>query len=166
MRTIIASLIVAAIVAGSRAEAQVIGAHALYVPAADARSASRGAQGELGVILSVPYLSLWPSVAIEYQRQEQLGSGRGRVAAELRLLPPNGEGRFHPYVGASVSANRSGGVLSEWAGTVRGLEGMAGVLLIPGERVPVALLLEERFGYVQGREHAKATHLGLLFSFR
>ncbi len=155
-----------AALASDRADAQIIGAHLVHVPASDGRRASLGLQGELGIITSTRYLDLWPSLAIEYERQSDLGPGRGRVAAELRLLPGRTESRFHPYLGVGISANQSGGNQSEWSGTLAGLQGMAGVMMVPSDHVPLALLLEEWYGYVRGHEHATATHLGLMFSFR
>lgn len=165
MRTLSSVLIVsAALLASSRVEAQVIGVQAVHVPGRDGRRASIGLQGELGVILSTWRLGLWPSVAIEYQREGGEGPGRGRLAAELRILPTLGESGLHPYAGGGVSANQSGGVRSEWSGTLLGLQAIAGIMLVPSERVPIAFILEERFGYVRGHNHATATHLGVALS--
>ena len=155
----------AALLACPRADAQVIGAHFIHVPASDGRRASLGLQGEIGAIVSTRYLDLWPSLAIEYQREDGQGPGRGRVAAELRLLPGLGEHSLHPYFGGSISANQSGGDRSEWPGALLGLQAMAGIMVVPSERVPIAFLLEERVGYVREINHATATHLGFLFSF-
>jgi hypothetical protein len=161
-----ALLLIAALLPTQRARAQVVGAQIVYVPADDDRSSSLGGQGEIGFIASKWGVAFWPSLAIEYQRQDNLGPGRGRLAAELRLLPAFDEHRYHPYLGGSISANQSGGRQSEWPGTVAGYQVMAGILWIPGDDVPIALLLEERYGYVQNRNHATATHLGVMFSFR
>jgi hypothetical protein len=167
MRTFVAVLGVAASAfAHSPVGAQIIGVQVIHVPGGDGRAFSLGAQGEMGIIVSTRYLDVWPSLAIEYQRQSGLGPGRGRVAAELRLLPGFGERSFHPYAGVGVSANQSGGQQTEWSGTLIGFQGIAGVTMVPSERVPVGLLLEERLGYVKGQEHATATHLGLLIRFR
>ena len=163
---IIVANVAAATAGGHRADAQVIGAHVVHVPAREGRRASLGIQAELGTIVWIRGIDVWPSIAGEYQRQENLGPGRWRVAAELRLLPGFKESRFHPYLGGSLSANRSGGEQSEWPGALLGLQGIAGVLLMPSDRVPVAFLLEERFGYVREQDHATATHIGLVLRFR
>jgi hypothetical protein len=166
-RAILAALLlIAPVLPMSRAHAQVVGAQILYVPGDDTHRAALGGQGEIGFIFSRWNVAFWPSLAIEYQRQDNLGPGRGRLAAELRLLPAFGEHRFHPYLGGSMSANQSGGDQSEWPGTVAGYQAMAGILWVPGDDVPFALLLEERYGYVQHANHATATHIGVMFSFR
>ncbi len=166
-RAILAALLlIAGVLPMGSARAQVIGAQVLYVPGDDGRRPALGGQGEIGIITSRWGLAFWPSLAIEYQRQDNLGPGRGRLAAELRFLPAFGEHRYHPFVGGSISANQSGGQQSEWPGTVVGYQGMVGLLFVPGDDVPIGLLLEERYGYVQSRNHATATHIGVMFSLR
>jgi hypothetical protein len=163
-RTIIFALLVAATI-GVRAEAQVLAIHAVFVPGTDETRASTGAEIELGGVVSTRFVSLLPTLAVEYQRQHDNGPGRGRVAGQLRVLPRSSQSHGLPYVGVSVSANQSGGEQSEWNGTLGGIQGMAGFFLIPSENFPIALLVEERFGYVRDRNHALATHLGLSISF-
>ncbi len=144
--------------------AQVIGVQGVLVPARNGRPASSGISGDVGLVAHAGHADVWTAIAVEYQRQRDLGSGRGRLSADIRLLPPDSEGWFVPFAGMSVSANRSGGVQSEWEGTRLGLEALAGALLLPNDRVPLGISVEERFGYVRGREHALATHIGLRFS--
>ena len=166
MRLRIATLALLALTAvGARAGAQVIALHGVYVPATDERRASTGVELEFGGLVSTRYVTLLPSLALEYQRQHDNGPGRGRVAGQLRFLPRSGQGHLVPYLGVSVSANQSGGELSEWSGILGGIQGMAGFLLVPSEDFPVALLIEERFGYVRERNHALATHFGIGVSF-
>lgn len=147
------------------ASAQVMGLHLVHVPAKDGRRASLGVQGEAGFIVPTSHVDVWASLALEYQRQDSLGPGRGRLAAELRVLAPRHDRGVDPYFGVSLSANRSGGTQSEWNGTLTGLEGMVGLLMTPKDRLPLALLLEERFGYVREQNHFTATHLGVVFRF-
>jgi hypothetical protein len=166
MRSTIGILTLVAVAALSRpARAQVIGIQAVHVAGRDGRPASSGVQGELGMIKRIPYLDLWPSLALEYQWSDTLSPVRDRVAAELRVLPGHDGGHLLPYLGVSVSGNRSGTRNSEWPGWRAGLQGMAGFLLLGGEHLPVALVVEERLGYVRGQNHETATHAGLLFSF-
>lgn len=165
-RIAIAALaLVTVIMAPISAGAQVIGLHLIHVPAKDGRRASMGVQGEAGFIVPTSHVDVWASLALEYQRQDSLGPGRGRLAAELRFLAPRHDRSIDPYFGVSLSANRSGGTRSEWNGTLQGLEGMAGLLMTPKDRLPLALLLEERFGYVREQNHFTATHLGVVFRF-
>lgn len=166
LRIAIAALaLVTAIMAPIAANAQVLGLHFIHVPAKDGRRASLGVQGEAGIIAPTSRVDVWASLALEYQRQDSLGPGRGRLAAELRFLAPRHDRSVDPYLGASLSANRSGGTQSEWNGTLQGLEGMVGLLMTPNDRLPLALLLEERFGYVREQNHFTATHLGVVFRF-
>ena len=166
MRSGIVALVLLAITGiGPRAEAQIAALHAVFVPGSDEMRPSTGVEVELGGVVGTRYVALWPSLALEYQRQNDLGPGRARVAGQLRVLPRNSEGWLVPYLGVSVSANQSGGDQSEWSGTLGGIQGMAGLLLMPSDNFPVALLVEERFGYVRERNHATATHVGLAVSF-
>jgi hypothetical protein len=151
--------------AGPEARAQVLGVHGIYVPAQDERRASIGVQADIGGFIPVPFVDAMLSLGVEYQRQRDLGPGRGRAAAELRIFRRNGDGFVAPFVGGGISANQSNGSLSEWHGTLAGFEAMAGLILVPSDRVPVALLLEERFGYVREQNHATATHVGVLIKF-
>ena len=152
----------AAAAAGSRAGAQLVAAHAVLVPGGEGLRPATGVEIEIGGSVSAGYFALWPSVALEYQRQHDLGPGRARLAGQLRVLPGTTDLRLLPYLGVSGSANQSGGDQSEWHGTLAGLQGMAGFLLIPTDDLPFAFLIEERFGYVRDRNHAFATHIGLM----
>ena len=163
-RIALGALALVAMVVGPEAGAQVAAVQGVYVPAGGGQRASRGVQAEVGVFVPAPFVEALASVAVEYQRQDDFGSGRGRVAAELRLLPRY-DGRFVPYAGGSVSANQSGGDLSEWSGTLPGIEALAGLMLVLNERVPVVVMVEERFGYVREQSHFTATHVGLMFRF-
>ena len=160
---ILALLLVTA--SGARAGAQVLALHGVFVPGTDERRGSTGVEFEVGGLVASRYATLLPTLALEYQRQHDYGPGRGRVAGQLRFLPRNGRGYAVPFVGVSVSANQSGGGQSEWSRTRGGIEGMAGLLLIASETFPLAILAEERFGYVRGQNHALATHIGLGLSF-
>src|SRR4051812_35839869 len=108
-----------------RADAQLVALHAVFVPGGDDRRPATGAEGEIGGVVSTRYLALWPSLAVEYQRQHSLGPGRGRLAGQLRVLPRSYDGRIVPYLGVSLSANQSGGEQSE-----SGREVSAGELLL------------------------------------
>ena len=164
-RALVALLLGAASLRPARASAQVVGVHGLYVPSSDTRRASLGVGGDVGHIVSLGPVGLWGALALEYQRQRNLGPGRGRVSADLRLVPGGRVGWLVPLVGGSVSANRSGGAQSEWPGTRLGLDALAGVVLIPSHGLPVGISIEERFGYVRGLEHALATRVGLRLGF-
>lgn len=144
--------------------AQVIGVQGVLVPSRDGRPSSSGVSADVGLVARAGLVDVWSAIAVEYQRQRDLGPGRGRLSADIRLLPPDSEGWFVPFAGMSISANRSRGAQSEWKGTRLGLEALAGALLIPNNRLPIGISIEERFGYVRGREHAMATHIGLRFS--
>jgi hypothetical protein len=157
--------LLAGTVIGPRAEAQILALHGVFVPGSDERRSSTGIEAELGGIVSTRYAPLWPSLAVEYQRQQDLGPTRARVAGQLRVLLRSNGSRVLPYVGVSVSANQSGGDQPEWEGTRGGIQGMGGFLLKPGDNFHLALLLEERFGYVREQNHALATHVGLALSF-
>ena len=156
--------VVTSVLCATTLHAQVIGVQGVVVPVQDGRPSSSGVSTDVGLVARAGLVDVWSAIALEYQRQRDLGPGRGRLSADIRLLPPDSEGWFVPFAGMSVSANRSGGAQSEWKGTRLGLEALAGALLIPNNRVPIGISIEERFGYVRGQAHAVATHIGLRFS--
>lgn len=145
------------------AHAQVIGLQGVYVPPSGGRRPSFGGAADIGYIGSRGSLGIWGAIGAEYQRQRDAGPGRGRVSADLRFLPVHLDLPFVPFVGGSLSANRSGGQLSEWRGTRTGLDALAGVLYVASDRSTIALSVQERFGYVVGQSHALATEVGLRF---
>jgi hypothetical protein len=163
-RAVASLMFVIAMALPSSLRAQVLGVQAVFVPARDGRAPSSGIAADAGYVAHAGLLDVWTALAVEYQRQHDLGPGRGRLSVDLRLLAPDSQGWFVPFAGMSVSANRSGGAQSEWEGTRLGLEALAGAVLVPDNRSPVGVSIEERFGYVRGREHALATHIGLRFS--
>lgn len=166
IRVVIGILAFSAATATSReASAQIVGIHGIYVPGTDGRPASTGVQADLGGFIPFPFTSAMLTLAGEYQRQQSLGPGRGRAALELRVLARNADNFIAPFIGGGISANQSNGEQSEWRGTLPGYEAMAGLILVPSDRAPAVLLLEERFGYVRDQGHATATHIGLMVRF-
>ena len=149
--------------AATPAQAQVIGLQGVYVPPSGGRRASFGGAADIGYIGSHGPLGIWGAIGAEYQRQRDNGPGRGRVSADLRFLPVRIQTALVPFIGGSVSANRSGGKLSEWPGTRTGLDALAGLLYVASDRSKIALSIQERFGYVVGMPHAFATEVGLRF---
>jgi hypothetical protein len=151
----------AMLAAGATAGAQVLDVHGSYVPSTDARPASIGLGIGVGAPSTLGPIYLLPSVGLDYLRAAHLGPGRGSAGIDMRLLPTRELSWGAPYVGASASANWSGGRQSEWQGTRLGVHALAGVFL-GDPHTRVAIKLEERFGYVRGQEHTMATRLGLV----
>lgn len=148
------------------ARAQILGVHGVWVPAANGRRESFGFSGDFGWMTGAGPVGVWGAIGGEYQRQRDLGPGRGRASADFRFIPARIESKVVPFVGASLSANWSGGEQSEWNGTRTGYDALAGLLLIRNERSHVALSLQERWGYIDRLPHAWGTELGLRFSLR
>ena len=114
-RIVTVALLAASIVA-PRADAQLVAAHVVFVSGGEGLRPATGGEIEIGGVVGTRYLALWPSLALEYQRQHDLGPGRGRLAGQLRVLPRDYERNIVPYLGVSLSANQSGGEQSEWSG--------------------------------------------------
>ena len=136
------------------------------MPPGNGRLSSFGVGGDIGFIVPRNPFGIWGAIGGEYQREREGGPGRGRVSAELRILTAQSQWWLIPFVGGSISANRSGGTLSEWPGTRTGLDALAGVLYVASERSTIALSVQERFGYVVGQPHAFATEVGVRFPLR
>ena len=163
---LIGALAIAATAIPAAAHAQVIGLAGVYVPASSGRLASFGGAADIGYMAAYGPLGVWGAIGGEYQRQREGGPGRGRVSGDLRFLPVRFQTSLVPFVGGSVSANRSGGKLSEWTGTRTGLDVLAGLLYSSSDKSVVGISAQERFGYVRGMPHAFATEVGIRFPFR
>jgi hypothetical protein len=159
-----ATLVLAAtLLSAAAVGAQVFDVHGSYVASTETRPASAGFGIGVGAPVTVGPLYLLPLVGLDYLRASHLGPGRGSAGMDVRLLPSHEFSWGAPYVGASASANWSGGQQSEWSGTRLGLQALGGFLLA-GPRASAALKLEERFGYIRGLEHGFTTRLGLIAS--
>ena len=102
------------------------------------------------------------SPGIDYLKQENSGPSQTSLSLDLNLQPGRNS-PVTPYVGASASANWSGGDAKQWEGSRLGLETMAGAQVKFGSS-SVSAKAEERFGYVKGQEHTLTTRLGVLIS--
>ena len=102
------------------------------------------------------------SPGIDYLKQENSGPSQTSLSLDMNVQP-GGNSPVTPYVGASASANWSGGDNKQWEGSRLGLEAMAGAQFKLGSS-SLSAKAEERFGYVKGQEHTLTTRLGVLIS--
>jgi hypothetical protein len=147
----------------SRAHAQdtQLDIHGNFAVGTDSHSKSWGAgvgpQVTFGSSNAPIRLSMSPG--FDYLRQEHGGPSQESLSLDANLQP-GGSSTVTPYVGASASANWSSGTGRQWEGAKLGLETMGGVQIKAGGTV--TLKAEERFGYVEGEEHALTTRVGVL----
>ena len=155
--------LLAVISAGARAHAQdtQLDVHGNFSVGTSSHSRSWGAgigpQITFGSPNAPAKLSVSPG--FDYLKQEHGGPSQESVSLDANVQP-GGSSTVTPYVGASASANWSSGTGKQWQGAKLGLETMGGVQIKAGETI--TLKAEERFGYVEGQEHALATRLGVL----
>jgi hypothetical protein len=159
-----ASLVLLAIISlGARANAQEtqLDVHGNFAVGTSSHSRSWGAgigpQITFGASSAPVKLSVSPGV--DYLRQEGGGPSQESLSIDANAQP-GGSSAVIPYVGASASANWSSGTGRQWEGAKLGLETMGGVQIKVSSAT--TLKVEERFGYVEGQEHALATRLGVL----
>jgi hypothetical protein len=160
---LVAAGAVASVLAAPITEAQVLDFHAIGSVETVRQSTSWG--GGLGVgTLYVPLhvAMLGVNVGADYIREQHLGKGRVTVSLDGTLSPANSSGTLVPYVGGGIGLNWSGGQASQWTGSRVGLDVILGIKALLGHGDRVGWKLEQRYGYVQGYEHAFATRLGLL----
>jgi hypothetical protein len=160
-------LVVVGAVAGTfaapTAAAQMLDLHGIGSVETVRQSTSWG--GGLGVgkvFMPADLALLGLAVGADYIREQHLGKGRATLSLDATLSPPNMPHGFVPYVGGGVGLNWSGGEFGEWTGARVGLDVTAGVRALLGSNERLGWKLEQRFGYVQGFEHAYATRFGVL----
>ena len=141
------------------ADAQILEGHAIYATSDSSHRTVHGGGVSFGRVGSAGSLVLIEGVGIDYVREPALGPGQGSLSASLALAP-NRDASFLPYAGGAVSANRSGGELSQWPGTRAGFDVFVGVYA-GTVTSPVRLSVEERLGTIQGQERLLSTRLGL-----
>lgn len=107
-------------------------------------------------------IAISTSPGIDYLKQENGGPSQTSVSLDVDVQP-GGDASVVPYVGASASANWSGGSGKMWDGAKLGLETAAGAQLKLTSSA--SLKAEERFGFVKTQEHALTTRVGFLVSF-
>jgi hypothetical protein len=155
--------LVAVISLGSRARAQntQLDLHGNFAVGTTSHSRSLGAgigpQITFGSSNAPARVSVSPG--FDYLKQEHGGPSQESLSLDANLQP-GGSSTVTPYAGASASANWSSGAAKQWQGTKLGLEMMGGVQIKAGDTL--TLKAEERFGYVDGQEHALTTRAGVL----
>jgi hypothetical protein len=159
LRRALGASLVAALASAHAAGAQQIDVHASYIHGRDEQQPLTGFGVGARKTFAIPYLYLGVHVGVDYAREHRLGPGRSAAALDLTLTPGIEELRFLPYVGGSVSANRSGGQQPAWNGTRTGFDGLVGAIF-PGGRF--GLQLEARYGYIEQLPHVFAGRVGLI----
>jgi hypothetical protein len=165
-RMLVAVGAVAGALAAPNAGAQVLDLHAIGSVETMNQSTSWGAGLAVGtVVMPAGITMLGLAAGADYIREQHLGEGRVSAALDATLAPPNVNAGFVPYVGGSVGLHWSGGQYARWTGSRVGLDVLVGVKALIGRQERMGWKLEQRFGYVQGFDHALATRLGLLIGF-
>jgi hypothetical protein len=159
--TLRASLLVA-FASAHPARAQQIDVHGSYTQGRDEQQPLTGIGVGARHTFAVPYVYLGARVGVDYAREHGPGAGRSTASLDLTLTPGIEDLRFLPYVGGSISANRSGGQQSAWTGTRAGFEGLVGAI-IPGSWL--GLQLEGRYGYIEQLPHVLTGRAGLIVAF-
>jgi hypothetical protein len=144
------------------ARAQQIDVHGTYIDGRDEQPPLSGIGVGVRRTFAIPYLYLGTRIGVDYAREHGLGAGRSTASFDLTLTPGLEDLRFLPYVGGSISANRSGGQQSAWTGTRAGFEGLVGAI-IPGSWL--GLQLEARYGYIEQLPHVLAGRAGVIVAF-
>ncbi len=138
--------------------------HGNYVRTTQTWTTAWGAGGALQVTWGSQHdpINVGTSLGVDRTKQENGGPTQTSGTFDL-TVQPGGNSPLVPYVGASSSANWSGGPGAQWEGARHGLEMLAGLQLKSGGSV--SLNAQERYGYVQGQEHTLTTRLGVFVSF-
>jgi hypothetical protein len=162
--TLLAALIT--LVQVSSADAQQVDAHVSYVPG-DANTHYPLVGGGVGVrvMFDVRSAFLGTRLGVDYAREEHLGPGRGTIGLDLTLSPHRETSWFVPYGGVGLSMNWSGGSQPGWDGVRGGLEGVAGVDIAAFGTNFLGLMIEERYGRIDGLRPAFATRVGFIAGF-
>jgi hypothetical protein len=139
--------------------------HVSYVSTTQTHTVAYGLGAAIESILDVvPVVDVAATVGADYQRERGLGPGRGSLSLDVTLQPQRETTGLVPYAGGSVSANWSGGQLSEWPGMRPGFEAIAGLKFSFLASETVATRIEQRFGYVRGTEHKMTTRVGFILA--
>jgi hypothetical protein len=137
--------------------------HGNYVRTTQTWTTAWGAGGALQVTWGGQHDPINVGTALGVDRTKQENGGPTQTSGTFDLtVQPGGNSPLVPYVGASSSANWSGGAGAQWTGARHGLEMIAGLQFKPGGSV--SLNAQERYGYVEGQEHTLTTRLGVLIS--
>lgn len=160
-RALAASLAIA-LLASYPARAQQVDLHGTYIAGQDERQPLSGFGIGLRQMFTIPYAYLGARVGLDYAREHGLGPGRSAASLDLMLTPGLEDLLFLPYVGGSISANRSGGQQAAWSGTRAGFDALVGAILPISV---VGLQLEGRYGYIEHLPHVFTARVGFVVDF-